>query len=330
MPTDEFLVPFGLADDGRLVARDAVEKGHRYRCPECESNLIVKAGDVRRRYLAHEANTACEPESLAHKTAKLLVAQVVNDWKGGHGEVPMVERACPSCTVLWRAPLPARISAAAVEVSVNGRWRVDVGLTQGDQVVAAVEIFHTHKTGGEKADDITIPWTELRAAAVIEEPLVWRPVGGTKSGKACPTCEKGAADRREQEARRREALVKLGKSLNQPVLDGAFGTSSQRCWKCHKETLVYRWDGQPWAKQAPSQKPPRTVKFVFSKTVNHKYWANTCGACDALQGDHFMFNEPTGAFYGGAFVAPVVQRSWGEDRTGEAAVQAFLNRALGR
>ena len=112
MSAEAFLVPFGLAEDGRLVARDQVEKGERYRCPECETDLIVKAGEVRRRYLAHRVDTACEPESVTHKTAKLLVAQVVNDWKAGRGAVPVVERVCAGCSATWSAPLPSRIAGA--------------------------------------------------------------------------------------------------------------------------------------------------------------------------------------------------------------------------
>lgn len=329
MSTDEFLVPFGLAEDGRLVGRDDVEKGQRYRCPGCETDLTVKAGEVRRRYLAHLPNTACEPESLAHKTAKILVAQAVNDWKAGRGSVPVVERVCTSCNVPWRAPLPDRIAAAAVEVTLMNRWRVDVGLFQGDRVVAAVEILHAHRTGGEKAADLAIPWTELSAASVLEEPLLWRPVGGTQPAKVCPACEQRAAELHDLEVKRHRALVTLGERLNQPVLAGAYATGSQRCWKCREETLVYRWDGQPWARQSPPEPRPRTVKFCFSKTVGYKYWANTCGRCDSLQGDHFMFNDSAGAFYGGAFVEPPARPQWAGDRTGTNAANAFMNRVFG-
>lgn len=329
MPTDEFLVPFGVAEDGRLIARDMVEKGQRYRCPECETELIVKAGEIRRRYLAHRADTACEPESVTHKTAKLLVAQVVNDWKSGRGTVPIVERVCSGCSAPWTAPLPLRISGAAVEATVKGRWRVDVALTQEDEIVAAVEILHTHRTVGEKASDLPVPWTELSASAVVEEPLLWRPVGGTKPTKPCPSCETAAAARRVEQAQRRQALLDLGQRLNQPVPDRAYETGSQRCWECQRETLVYRWDGQPWATRSPPEPRPRTVTFCFSKTVGYKYWANTCGGCDALQGDHFMFNDPKGAFYGGAFVEPPVRRRSSWDRTGTTAANAFMNRVFG-
>lgn len=69
--------------------------------------------------------------------------------------------------------------------------------------------------------------------------------------------------------------------------------------------------------------------FVYSKTVNHRYWANTCGACGSLQGDNFLFNEPSGAFYGGVPVEPQ-RSSWGGELSGARAANAFLNRVLGR
>ena len=37
---------------------------------------------------------------------------------------------------------------------------------------------------------------------------------------------------------------------------------------------------------------------MFSKTVNGKYWANSCPYCHVLQGHWFLFAEPGGAFYG--------------------------------
>ena len=308
MTAYEFLVPFGLAENGRLVGRDEVEKGQRYRCPGCYTDLIVKAGDVRRRYLAHLANTACEPESLAHKTAKLLVARVVNDWKAGRGLVPVVERVCTRCNLPWRVPLPERISAAAVEVTVMNRWRVDVGLFQGDRVVVAVEILHTHRTDGEKAADLAIPWAELSAASILEEPLLWRLVGGMRLAKVCPACEQRVAELRDLEVKRQRALVALGERLNQPVLAGAYVTDSCSCWTCGNETLVYRWDGQPWASQPPPEPRPRTVKFRFSKALGYYYWVNTCGRCGWLQGDHYLFNDPDGVFYDGTHFEPYARR----------------------
>ena len=37
-------------------------------------------------------------------------------------------------------------------------------------------------------------------------------------------------------------------------------------------------------------------KYMYSKTVQGKYWANTCIHCNSLQGDFFTHNEPGGAF----------------------------------
>jgi hypothetical protein len=46
------------------------------------------------------------------------------------------------------------------------------------------------------------------------------------------------------------------------------------------------------------------VKFSYSKTVNARYWANTCEHCGALQGDFFLYNEPDGPFFGLSQVVP--------------------------
>lgn len=38
-------------------------------------------------------------------------------------------------------------------------------------------------------------------------------------------------------------------------------------------------------------------KMGYSRTVGHKYWANHCKHCGALQGDFHLHSEPGGAFF---------------------------------
>ena len=45
------------------------------------------------------------------------------------------------------------------------------------------------------------------------------------------------------------------------------------------------------------QKEYPFFQYKYSKTIEGKYWGNTCAHCGMLQGDWFNHNEPDGAFF---------------------------------
>jgi len=71
------------------------------------------------------------------------------------------------------------------------------------------------------------------------------------------------------------------------------------CWKCDKEILVFTWPNHSgYEKTAPIIEPiPSTIKYQLSKTVEEKYWINTCPYCNANQGDFYLYSEPDGPFF---------------------------------
>ncbi len=106
--------------------------------------------------------------------------------------------------------------------------------------------------------------------------------------------------------------------------------NSSRCWKCGKETpliamgglnfIMQNYSGDNSKKIEWSQVSNRlflfsnitylpkqiidiiqsqysSFKLTYSRTVQGKYWANTCIHCNSLQGDFFNHNEPDGAFF---------------------------------
>lgn len=49
-------------------------------------------------------------------------------------------------------------------------------------------------------------------------------------------------------------------------------------------------------KEFIQQKVP-TFKKVYSKTIEHKYYGNTCPKCGMLTGDFFLHSEPGAPFF---------------------------------
>lgn len=142
----------------------------RVTCPECDDVVTFKAGDrgLVTPHVAHRSGSACaatNPETAAHFNAKMLLARVL----GPRGTLRLRVRCDFGHTVEadWCAPAWQRAEA---EFRVDTR-RPDVAVFgEGDAVVGAVEVLHTHRVDRRKASDYAasgVPWVEFRAEHVL-------------------------------------------------------------------------------------------------------------------------------------------------------------------
>jgi len=79
----------------------------------------------------------------------------------------------------------------------------------------------------------------------------------------------------------------------------SYEAAKTKCWKCGRETTVYTWpDHSDWCEDSPEEGRPSTVRWMWSNTVGHHYWANACQHCGVIQGDFYLYCEPDGPFFG--------------------------------
>ena len=87
-----------------------------------------------------------------------------------------------------------------------------------------------------------------------------------------------------------------------------------KCWNsdCGVATPVFSWgddidealtDVSEFDKadneiQAPPTPKPRTVEWIYSRTMGSSDWGNHCAKCGALQGDFFLFTGMIEYMYG--------------------------------
>jgi hypothetical protein len=97
--TDDLLVPYGVDPDANIVHAPDASPAVLYSCPCCETALVLHAGPIKTRHFAHEANTACDGETLAHITAKSLIAKGIREHSTTERRIRL-QCTCNECAVV--------------------------------------------------------------------------------------------------------------------------------------------------------------------------------------------------------------------------------------
>lgn len=75
----ELLLPIAKTSSGHYISIENAEKPNTFYCPDCESPLIIKEGDINRKHFSHPIISTCKlkngGESLYHKVAKDIICE---------------------------------------------------------------------------------------------------------------------------------------------------------------------------------------------------------------------------------------------------------------
>lgn len=164
---------YGRCADGPVSA-DALSEddGRIVRCYDCGERLSRVPKQIRSRrgtqwtvraHFRHPRNTQCggTGESAEHKAA--VHAFLVYDFD----LFTECKRCCKSMPIVM-AGQPCAERAWSHD---ERPYRLDVAFVEDDEVVAAVEVWHTHATTGQKLQDLNaseVAWCEVRASEVHE------------------------------------------------------------------------------------------------------------------------------------------------------------------
>jgi hypothetical protein len=177
-----------------------------------------------------------------------------------------------------------------------GSFVCDVVALRGSEPVLAIEVLATHAVEEEKARELSIPWIEVSAEAIVENPYNWAPIRARLKSVHCAECKdylrklREVAERWNQQISEHAAYRDPSRAIYLAALE--------RCYTCNNDIVVYWWPGVPFCEQEPPKPRPRTIEFRHSKTYGGSYWANTCPSCGALQGDNFLFLFQNAPFSG--------------------------------
>jgi len=294
-----FFIPYALDEQGNLNSPKLALKSVKYFCPGCKKPVILRQFKTRNKdHFAHKISNDCNQESIIHKTAKLLILKVINEWKSGNGNPPEIRRPCQICMKerIIQA-VPDKVDSALIEHKLADGFKPDVVLLSREEPAAAVEIKVTHAVDEFKANKLSIPFIELDGKKVIENPLIWKAIQNTFKPMICGECKsnyKMFIDKVNDIANRNN--IELPKAYYR------YGLHNCSKWKCKCEMIVYTWPNNGVWSSPLKIKPPRTLQFRFSPAgspaipVGHKCWVNTCPKCNSIQDD--LSSKPEGAFFG--------------------------------
>ncbi|WP_424950580.1 hypothetical protein [Deinococcus sp.] len=173
-------VPYALNDHQRLIRPEGGVLHGSYRCLQCQERVYFKPGKKYRSHFYHAAGAACTGESVLHLAAKQALVEGLPGLSELGVLLPCRRAGCPDLHVaVWTLP-PFDTILAEVPL---GSYRLDVALMQQGEVVAAIEVFQTHRIGEQKGQDLTVPWIEVRADTVLENLVLLQPVVGQTVAK---------------------------------------------------------------------------------------------------------------------------------------------------
>ena len=263
----DFRVPYGKAEDGALVLPEDADKTKTYVCPECDSPLILKKGAIKRAHFAHRSTQECNGETVLHRIGKVLLKCVVESAMNQDADIKIHCR-CAECYEEYEMPVPIeKVTGVSLEHRVDSGRVVDVMLLDGEKEVCGLEVHVTHRVSAQKSEDLSMPWLELEASDILEDPMNWRPIA---HGLRVSTCEECRTEHQLKRWYLQQLTREVGTKWSKD-----YRVAPGLCWLCKEQTLVFDWT----SRTKPPRPMPRTVRHRATRKNSEKEWYNTCHAC---------------------------------------------------
>ena len=317
----DFVVPFAVNPSGALVPPREAKVGISYLCPHCDCVLVLRAGSKKARHFGHPSGAVCSPESAIHRTAKRLIAQVIKANARGEGPRIRLHCECAKCAEVRPISLePKHFSDAREEYEIQN-FVCDVVAFHENSPRLAIEVFHTNPMTVDKKAELEIPWIELVATKVVENPYDWVPTSARLKDVTCKKCKTHAKN--VERVARKFGIADSLYSAHRNDVRARYVASFSECYKCKSEIPLFWWRGVPFCEQEPPEPRPHTIQYRRSTRYGDSYWANTCPACHSMQGDNYIYLGSRAVFAG-----MPQRRANQQNRSGFDSVLRFMTRHI--
>ncbi len=226
---EQSTIAYPMAKDpgGQWINIDSVVKGLQYYCPECQSEMIPKLGQVRKHHFAHHPGYSgvCTGESAYHNLAKHLLAYHFDTHKA-----ISFTTGCPMC----HEEVNCSGTVELVEVEKGeSQVRPDLTLTLKSGFKIYCEIVYKNPVRDklefyQKHRSRLLLWRV--PGNIVEVPEIqhyyWDEIPAPEAGQLLP----------EDYNLMLIADIDLAGHRCQPY--GLAYVSKWKCWNCHKETNI--------------------------------------------------------------------------------------------
>jgi len=279
-------------EEGELVRAADADRKSTYFCRLCDGVFILRKSDrvgpgTKRPHFAHKTLTPnCTPESALHFEFKNLLLREIEDRLERSSELPLSWK-CIYCDRKHSGNLLKTARTASLEHSL-GPCRPDIALfdTNG-RVVAALEVVVTHKPDPAARDHYRHNKITLVELHLTSEADLDNIVGKLEQADHVQLC----IDRKR--------CTKCG-HFQRPVV---MRILDAKCYSCRSKMKVPYIEGDysrgshigPEGFTRQERKIAADngalIEWQYSRTLNKKYWAATCGRCRKFVGRNYLYDH---------------------------------------
>lgn len=161
--------PYAYSEDGQLISISSIDVTHRYdhkySCPGCGQEMRPRIGEHNAPHFYHYAGHKCSVESYLHKTAKLILAERLNDREHPFLIVFRPHRPCINIETCEKALWDCQVLSKPQEYNLSAYYDLPAeieGITEdGDKMFRPdvllrssnpkrkdifIEVFYKHKS----------------------------------------------------------------------------------------------------------------------------------------------------------------------------------------
>ena len=147
-------------------------KTHKYKCVDCDKDLILCKGNIKKAYFRHlpDKNLPCTyytkpTESQIHKDAKFRLKDIIERKKN-----IKLNRYCNNCNKINQYNIPDLCNQSKILIEYKfthneSNKSADLVYLKENKIINKNEIFHTNKTKDENRPE---PWFEFNAQDIID------------------------------------------------------------------------------------------------------------------------------------------------------------------
>ena len=283
----KLLLPFAHDANGNLVHIDNAQRGQKYTCPNCGTELLLKISKIpegqkyhRRTHFAHKGNSDnhCS-ESFLHKLFKEQCADYIRE-KISAQEDLFFEWKCEKCDEGHKGNLLKKAVDVVTEYDL-GVCKPDVALLdKAGKVVIVIEVVVAHKPEPitlHYYDNNKIACLQINVGAFSDCENIAYKLSHPDKVNICPNpiCEKcGSVMHKSKIVTVETSCWKCGQKMTVAMML-AVGRFLSPAYFTEDEIEIARTLGA-------------NIQKRYSKTINDNYSANVCAHCNAFVGDFYM------------------------------------------